>query len=156
MYFSPLIQPSPVKMEYEWKWLRFLLIICTNTPKFFTWNPFMSKKGQFCYWICNLGQFYEARQIILSMKNSKSLFSGSLLTIIFGQIVHVRYRIVASTNTCYYSEKQLFVQRSQYIRTENPLHKQSEKAYMCFKTRHVKTLDSTVCDFPWMAGVGVW
>ena len=25
------------------------------------------------------------------------------------------YRIVASTNTCYYSENQLFVQRSQYV-----------------------------------------
>ena len=37
------------------------------------------------------------------------------------------YRIVASTNTCYYSENQLFVKRSQYIRTENPLHKQSDK-----------------------------
>ena len=41
------------------------------------------------------------------------------------------YRIVASTNTCYYSENQLFVERSQYIRTENPLHKQSEKAKTC-------------------------
>ena len=41
------------------------------------------------------------------------------------------YRIVGSTNTCYYSENQLFVQRSQYIRTENPLHKQSEKAKTC-------------------------
>ena len=41
------------------------------------------------------------------------------------------YRIVASTNTCYYSENQFFVQRSQYIRTENPLHKQSEKAKTC-------------------------
>ena len=41
------------------------------------------------------------------------------------------YRIVASTNTCYYSENQLFVNRSQYIRTENPLHKQSEKAKTC-------------------------
>ena len=41
------------------------------------------------------------------------------------------YRIVASTNTCCYSENQLFVQWSQYIRTENPLHKQSEKAKTC-------------------------
>ena len=41
------------------------------------------------------------------------------------------YRIVASTNTRYYSENQLFVLRSQYIRTENPLHKQSEKAKTC-------------------------
>ena len=41
------------------------------------------------------------------------------------------YRIVASTNTCYYSENQLFVKRSQYIRTENPLHKKSEKAKTC-------------------------
>ena len=41
------------------------------------------------------------------------------------------YRIVASTNTCYYSENQLLVKRSQYIRIENPLHKQSEKAKTC-------------------------
>ena len=41
------------------------------------------------------------------------------------------YCIVASTNTCYYSENQLFVKRSQYIRTKNPLHKQSEKAKAC-------------------------
>ena len=41
------------------------------------------------------------------------------------------YRIVASTNTWYYSENPLFVQRAQYIRTENPLHKQSEKAKTC-------------------------
>ena len=41
------------------------------------------------------------------------------------------YRIVASTNTCYYSENQIFVQWSQYIRTKNPLHKQSEKAKTC-------------------------
>ena len=45
--------------------------------------------------------------------------------------LHSYYRIVASTNTCYYSKNQLFVQRTQYIRTENPLHKQSEKAKTC-------------------------
>ena len=44
---------------------------------------------------------------------------------------YLEYRIVASTNTCYYSENQLCVQRSQYIRTKNPLHKQSEKAKTC-------------------------
>ena len=30
------------------------------------------------------------------------------------------------------------------MRTENPLHKQSEKAYMCFYTRRVTTRDFTV------------
>ena len=50
---------------------------------------------------------------------------------IFPIDLDVMYRIVASTNMCYYSENQLFVQRSQYIRTENPLHKQSEKAKTC-------------------------
>ena len=45
------------------------------------------------------------------------------------------YRIVVSTNSCYYSENQLFVQRSKYPRTENPLHKQSEKAKTCFYSR---------------------
>ena len=39
---------------------------------------------------------------------------------------------------------QLFVKRSQYIRVENPLHKQSEKAYMCFKTRRASIRDYTV------------
>ena len=53
--------------------------------------------------------------------------------IFFGHAISkVTYRIVASTNTCYYSENQLFVQRSQYIRAENPLHKQSEKTCMFF------------------------
>ena len=41
-------------------------------------------------------------------------------------------------------ENQLFVRRSQCIRTKNPIHKQSEKAYMCFKTRRVRTRDFTV------------
>ena len=36
---------------------------------------------------------------------------------------------------------QLFVNRSQYIRIENPLHKHSENAYMCFD---VRTRDFTV------------
>ena len=41
-------------------------------------------------------------------------------------------------------ENQLFVKRSQYIRVKNPLHKQSEKTYMCFKTRLASTPDYTV------------
>ena len=35
--------------------------------------------------------------------------------------------------------------RSFYISIENPLHRQSEKACMCFKTRRVRTRDFTVC-----------
>ena len=54
---------------------------------------------------------------------------GPLLNQTFNN--HLVYRIVVNTNTCYYSENQLFVQRSQYIRTENPLNKQSEKAKTC-------------------------
>ena len=38
------------------------------------------------------------------------------------------YLIVASSNKCYQLKNQLFVKRSHYIRTENPLHKQSEKS----------------------------
>ena len=34
--------------------------------------------------------------------------------------------------TCVTNKKINFLSRSQYIRTENPLHKQSEKACMCF------------------------
>ena len=44
----------------------------------------------------------------------------------------------------YESENQLFVKRSQYIRIEIPLHKQSEKACMCFETRRVRTRNFTV------------
>ena len=46
--------------------------------------------------------------------------------------IYPKYLIVASSNACYYLGYQLFVERSQYIRIENPLHKQSEKACMCF------------------------
>ena len=40
-----------------------------------------------------------------------------------------------SINARYKAKNQLFVKRSQYISIKNPLHKQSEKASMCFKTR---------------------
>ena len=56
---------------------------------------------------------------------------GTQLFLSLFEVAKLIYRIVASTNTSYYSENQLFVQRSQYIRTENPLHKQSEKAKTC-------------------------
>ena len=40
--------------------------------------------------------------------------------------------VVASSNAHYQLGNQLFVKRSQYIRIENPLHKQSERVCMCF------------------------
>ena len=46
-------------------------------------------------------------------------------------IVH-KYSTVTSSNTYFKLGNQLFVKRSQYIRIKNPLHKQSEKACMCF------------------------
>ena len=49
---------------------------------------------------------------------------------------------VVSTNAHYYlTRKYFFFKRSQYIMVENPLHKQSEKACMCFKTRWASTRD---------------
>ena len=42
------------------------------------------------------------------------------------------YRKVASSNTHSLLGNQLFVKRSPYIRIKNPLHKQSEKACICF------------------------
>ena len=54
------------------------------------------------------------------------------------------YHIVESSNAHYLLGNQLFVKRSQYIRIENPLHKQSEKAYMCYYTRRVRTCDFTL------------
>ena len=39
------------------------------------------------------------------------------------------------------------MQRSQYIRIKNPLHKRSEKACMCFNTRRASTRDYTVYEF---------
>ena len=55
-----------------------------------------------------------------------------------------RYRIVASSTACYQLKNQLFVKRSQYIWIENPLHKRSEKACMCFNTRRASTRDYMV------------
>ena len=49
------------------------------------------------------------------------------------------YRRVAS----YLWENQFFVKRSQYIIIENPLHKQAENAWVCFKTRCVRTCNFT-------------
>ena len=54
------------------------------------------------------------------------------------------YHKVVSTNARFLLENQLFVQ---YIRVENPLDKQSDKAYMCFKMRQASTLDYTVYIF---------
>ena len=42
------------------------------------------------------------------------------------------YCIVASSNSFYYLGNKIFVKRSQYMKIKNPLHKQSEKACMCF------------------------
>ena len=55
-----------------------------------------------------------------------------------------KYRIVASSNPRYKLGNQRFVERSQCIRIENPLHKQSEKACMCFYTGWVRTHDFTI------------
>ena len=67
-----------------------------------------------------------------------------LISIYIGNFDEFIYRKVASTNVHYLLENQLFVKRSQYIRVENPLHKQSEKAYMCFKTIRASTRDYMV------------
>ena len=42
------------------------------------------------------------------------------------------------------NQKINFLSKGQYIRVKNPLHKQSEKAYMCFKTRRASTRDYMV------------
>ena len=49
-----------------------------------------------------------------------------------------------SRESHYQLENQHFVKRSQYIRVKNPLHKQPEKAYMCFKTRWASIRDYMV------------
>ena len=54
------------------------------------------------------------------------------------------YCIVVSSNVPYYLGNHLFVKRSQYIRIENLLQKQSEKAGMCFETRRARTRNFTV------------
>ena len=43
-----------------------------------------------------------------------------------------KYRKVASSRPVYYSILDPFVKRSQYINIQNPLHKQSEKANVCY------------------------
>ena len=44
-----------------------------------------------------------------------------------GNLGGMIYRIVASTNTCYYSENQLFVQRSQY--TQYPIIRNGDQSW---------------------------
>ena len=92
-------------------------IICT------VWNFLLT----FHLYVCHFFIFYSMKNWEFSLH-----FQISIRTVRSQKpgLYHL-YRIVASTNTCYYSENQLFVQRSQYIRTENPLHKQSEKVKTC-------------------------
>ena len=52
-----------------------------------------------------------------------------------------KYHIVASFNMGYKFKNKVFATRSQYISINNPLHRQSEKACMCFKMRCVRTND---------------
>ena len=52
---------------------------------------------------------------------------------------NLKYCRVASFHVHYLLENKFFVKRSQYIRIKNPLHKRSEIACMCFKTRCVRT-----------------
>ena len=55
------------------------------------------------------------------------------LDIQFFQLIYdFIYRIFASSNVHYKLGNPFFVKRSQYIRIKNCLHKQSEKACMCF------------------------
>ena len=56
----------------------------------------------------------------------------------------INYCKVASNNACYKFKKYFLVKRSQNISIKNPLHNQSEKACMCFKTRRASTRDYTV------------
>ena len=60
--------------------------------------------------------------------------------------VNFRYRKVSSSRLVYYSILNCFGQRSQYISIEIPLHYQSEKDCMCFKTRWASTRDYTVLE----------
>ena len=61
-----------------------------------------------------------------------------------------KYHIVASFNMGYKFKNKVFATRSQYISIENSLHRQSEKACMCFKKRRVRPLDFTVLFVKWI------
>ena len=65
-----------------------------------------------------------------------------------------KYHLVLSSNANYKLGNQLFFKRSQYIRIENPLHKQSEKA--CFKTRRASTRDFKVHKLKSGGPLGRW
>ena len=82
---------------------------------------------------CGHANISRSQNVILSINLIRTIYPDLRLTPIQreGDILvtfneknqaYTTYRIVVSTNTCYYSENQLFVQRSQYIRTKNPLH----------------------------------
>ena len=55
------------------------------------------------------------------------------------------YIISATIDTVTNSKNDFLSKKSQYISIENPLHKQFEKACMCFETRRASTRDYTVC-----------
>ena len=71
-----------------------------------------------------------------SRRNKLLQRSGNLS--IFGSKDQGTYRKV------YKLKNQLFVKTSHSIRIENPLHKRSEKACMCFNTRRASTRDYMV------------
>ena len=58
--------------------------------------------------------------------------------LVLGRLAILKKYKVVSTNARYYLENQLFVKRTQYIRVENLLHKQSGISYMCFNTRRLE------------------
>ena len=109
-------------------------IICFYWPRF--------TFGLVCSWILTL---------VACWSNFTSYFrcSEHTLTLQFMKrflpdFLYPTYRKVLSTEARYWFRNQLFVKRSQYIRIENSLHKQSEKACMCFNTRRAGTGDCTV------------
>ena len=114
--------------------------------KFYTWQT-----GPNCNWSCHTSSHkklrMQSRDHSCIMSAKKTLACGYRVSSANDNFWFNVYRIVASTKTCYYSENQLFVQRSQYIMTENPLHKQSEKAKTCHWPRRASTRDYTVICF---------
>ena len=99
---------------------------------------YLMKSGLFWIWKCLLWKLFAVIWILNPLKSSKKLWFHSRDDQNCEKIVIETYSIVANLPR-YKLGNQLFVKRSEYIRIENPLHKQSEKTCMFFWTRHVRT-----------------
>ena len=102
------------------------------------WRPYRRRR------FCNSSQKSFTTRSFHSTSWSKVIYSRVLTTKPFNLYLLFTYRIVAGSNARYSFKNKFFDKRSQYVSIKNSLHKQSEKACMCFKTRRVRSRHFTI------------